>query len=153
MATFRFRAQAALDLRRKQDDEGQRALGDAMRATAAARAALEAAERQLVEAHQRAREEEATARDTTLAIWYRNWMKRQHLVIARARGALEQREADQRVATAKAMEARRRLRSLERLRDRAWNAYELAERRAEQKQFDVLGGLRYVARHDVPEGV
>jgi hypothetical protein len=34
-----------------------------------------------------------------------------------------------------------------------WKAFQTAERRAEQKAFDVFGGLRYVAQRDVPEGV
>jgi flagellar export protein FliJ len=152
MARFRFRAQAALELRRTQDEDAQRALGAAMRATSAAADALARAERDLVEAHQRALAEEAKATNTTRAIWYRNWIKWQQAVIAAARSALEARRDEERQAAARAMETRRRLRSLERLRDRMWKAFQLAERRAEQKEFDLLGGLRYVARADVPEG-
>ena len=142
-----------MDLRRKQDDEAQRALGVARRATAAAKAALDQAERALSEANLQACEEEARAVDTTRAIWYRNWMKRQHQVIAAAGAALEDRLTEERAVTARAMEARRRLRSLERLRDRHWAAFQLAVRRAEQKDLDVLGGLRFVAQREVPGGL
>ncbi|HEY3380313.1 MAG TPA: flagellar FliJ family protein [Vicinamibacterales bacterium] len=152
MANFRFRAQVALDLRRKQDDDAQRALGEAKRATAAAQRAVQDAERALVETQERAREEAARASDTTRAIWYRNWIRRQQQVIVAARHALEQRLDEERVVAARAMEARRKLRSLEHLRDRTWKAFQLAERKAEQKEFDVLGGLRYVALREVPEG-
>jgi flagellar export protein FliJ len=152
MATFRFRAQAALELRRKQDDDAQRALASARRATAAAEDAVARAERELAEAHQRAAAEEAKASDTARAIWYRNWMKWQQAVIAAARATLEARRSDERQAAGQAMETRRRLRSLERLRDRMWKAFQTAERRAEQKEFDALGGLRFVARAEVPEG-
>jgi len=153
MANFRFRAQAALELRQKQDEDAQRALGDARRATAAAEEIVEREVRALSEAHARACEDEAQASDITRAIWHRNWMRRQQAVIASARALVDARRADQRAAAERAMETRRRLRSLERLRDRMWKAFQTAERRAEQKAFDVLGGLRYVAQRDVPEGV
>jgi flagellar export protein FliJ len=152
MATFRFRAQAALEMRRKQDDDAQRALAAARRAAADAQDAVARAERDLVEAHQRAAVEEAKASDTTRAIWYRNWMKWQQAVIAAARATLAARRGEERAAADLAMETRRRLRSLERLRERMWKAFQTAERRAEQKEFDALGGLRFVARADVPEG-
>lgn len=153
MANFRFRAQAALELRQTQDERAQRALGDARRATAAAEEIVDREVRALSEAHTRACQEEASASDLTRAIWYRNWMRRQQAVIVSARAVVDARRADQRTAADRAMETRRRLRSLERLRDRLWQAFQTAERRVEQKEFDVLGGLRYVARRDVPEGV
>jgi flagellar export protein FliJ len=152
MATFRFRAQAALDLRRQQDDDAQRALGAARQATVAAQHVLEAEEQRLSEGHTRAVAEEARAWDGARVLWYRNWMRRQQQVITEARGALEARRQAEATLAERAMEARRRLRALERLRDRGWKAFQLAERRAEQKEFDVLGGLRYVARREVPEG-
>ena len=152
MAGFRFRAQVALDLRRKQDDEAQRALGVARQATVAAQRALDEQVRILEESHARARIEEAHASDTSRAVWYRNWMTRQRLVIAAARAAVDARRNEETAAAQRTIETRRRLRSLERWRDRHEKAFQLAERRAEQKEFDVLGGLRYVARRVVPEG-
>jgi flagellar export protein FliJ len=153
MANFRFRAQVALDLRRKQDEEAQRDLGIARHATADAKRALDAEERVLADANVRASVEEARATDTTHAVWYRNWMKRQQQVIGAARAAVDTRLQEERAFAERAMEARRRLRSLERLRERAWKAFQTLERRAEQKEYDVLGGLRYVAQRDVPGGM
>jgi flagellar biosynthesis chaperone FliJ len=152
MANFRFRAQVALDLRRSQDEEAQRALGVARQAVAEARGVVEAEERTLADANVRASLEEARAWDTARAVWYRNWVKRQTLVIAAAHAAVEDRCQEERTAADCATEARRRLRALERLRDRAWKTFQVAERRAEQKEFDMLGGLRYMARRAVPEG-
>jgi len=150
---FRFRAQAALDMRRKQDEEAQRALGVAKHATAAAERALRHEQQMLVEAQARARDEEARAWDTARVIWYRNWMKLQQQRIAAAARRLDERRAEERAAAERAMETRRRLRSLERLRERSLKAYQTAELRIEQKEFDVLGGLRFVARQNVPGGV
>lgn len=152
MAHFRFRAQVALDLRQRQDEDAQRELGATRQARVAAERMLAEEERVLAEAHVRASIEEARACDTSRAVWYRNWMRRQQMVIAAARATVEARRQDEAAAAERAIEARRRLRALERLRDRAWKAFQTAERRTEQKEFDVLGGLRYVARREVPEG-
>jgi|WetSurMetagenome_2_1015567.scaffolds.fasta_scaffold58277_3 flagellar export protein FliJ len=152
MARFRFRAQVALDLRQKQEEEAQRALGAARQARAVAAHALEHEERVLAEANTRAAVEEARAWDPSRAVWYRNWMKGQKQVIAAAHAVLETRRQEERAAAERAMEARRRARALERLRDRAWKAFQVAERRSEQKEFDMLGGLRYAARQHMPEG-
>jgi membrane protein involved in colicin uptake len=152
MAKFRFRAEAALELRRKQDDEAQRALAEARRDTARAEAVREREQRLLDETLARARDEEARACDMARAIWHRHWMRRQRLVIEAAVRAVEERRAAERAAAEHAVIARRRLRSLERLRDRLWTAHVGDERRAEQKEMDVLGGLRFVARRGAPEG-
>jgi flagellar biosynthesis chaperone FliJ len=113
---------------------------------------LEGEERALAEGNARASLEEARAWDTARAVWYRNWMTRQRQVIAAAREMAAARGLEERAAADRAMEARRRLRALEKLRDRAWKAFQTAERRTEQKEFDALGGLRYMARREVPEG-
>lgn len=152
MARFRFRAQAAMDLRRKQDEDAQRALGEARRATQQAQAALDHERRVLDEAMVQARREAEQAYDATRAVWYRNWMSRQQQVIAAATRALEERRTAERTATEHAMQARRKLRALERLKDRLWKAFLAAELRAEQKELDVLGSLRYVARERAPGG-
>jgi flagellar export protein FliJ len=153
MGTFRFRAQVAIELRQTQDDDAQRELGAARQARLAAERALEAEVRALAEAHVRAAIEEARAWDAARAFWYRNWMKRQQQVIAATRAGVEARRGDERAAESRALEARRRLRALQRLRDRAWAVFQAAERRSEQKEFDAIGNLRFVARRELPEGV
>jgi flagellar biosynthesis chaperone FliJ len=150
---FRFRAQAAIDLRAKQDEDAQRALGVARHATAAAERVRQHEQTMFEDGQARAREEESQSWDTARAIWYRNWIKLQRQRIANADAALEARREEERAVAQAAMDARRRLRSLEHLRDRTLKAYQTAELRAEQKEFDVLGGLRYVARQDVPGGM
>jgi len=152
MSVFRFRAQVALDLRRKQDDDAQRAFGAARQARLAAERVAEGEERALAEGNLRASIEEAREWDTSRAVWYRNWMRRQQQVIAAALARVEERRQDELAAADRALEARRRVRALERLRDRPWKAFQTEEQRREQKEFDILGGLRYVARREVPEG-
>ncbi len=141
-----------MDLRRKRDEEAQRALAAAVRATHQAEGALQAEDRLLSETLARAGAEETRAADLAGAVWCRTWMRRQRQVIEAARRNVEERRRAERVAAQQAMEARRKLRSLERLRERLWQAFQAAERRAEQKELDALGGLRFVARRGVPEG-
>jgi flagellar protein FliJ len=152
MPAYRFRAQAALDLRRKQDDEAQRALGEARRATLLAQRVVQRAEEDLAKSLRLAREKEGEPANVALAIWYRNWMRRQKLTIVAARQALDRQRDVERAAAEQAAQARRRLRSLERLRDRTWQAFLMVERRVEQKELDQLGTLQYVARTSVSEG-
>jgi flagellar export protein FliJ len=147
MAKFIFRAQAALDLRRKQEDAAKLALAEAQaRLHEAERATVQAAGL-LTDARQRARDTEAEANDPTLAIWYRNWIHRLRREVARCEQILDGRQADAKAAEAKALEARRAVRVIEKLRDRAWDAHTTRERREEQKALDLLGVMQYAIRH------
>jgi flagellar biosynthesis chaperone FliJ len=57
---------------------------------------------------------------------------------------------DVQTATTAAMKARRAVRALERLKDRAFAAHEAIARREDQKALDLLGGLRHAARQRRP---
>ena len=141
-----------MELRRRRDEDAQRALAEAARQVRAAESGLQREERRLADTLALAAVEEAALTDLSRAIWHRNWMRRQRLVIEAARRQLDERHAAERAAAADAMDARRKLRALERLRERMWQAFLAAERRAEQKDLDVLAGLRYVARHGSAPG-
>jgi flagellar biosynthesis chaperone FliJ len=78
--------------------------------------------------------------------WHRNWMVGLQRDLARARQVEEERRMDVQAATAAAMKARRAVRALERLKERAWRAHDVLARREDQKALDLLGGLRYAAR-------
>ena len=82
--------------------------------------------------------------------WHRNWMVGLQRDLARARQVEEERRIDVQAATAAAMKARRAVRALERLKDRAWRAYDALARREDQKALDLLGGLQYAARQRRP---
>jgi len=147
MAKFIFRAQAALDLRRKQEDAARLALAEAQARLREAEEAMARAEGQVEDALARARNMEAEAADPTLAIWYRNWIHRLRREVARCVQILDGRQADAKAAEAKALEARRAVRVIEKLRERAWDAHTTRERREEQKQLDLLGVMQYAIRH------
>ena len=143
MRPFKFRADAALEMRRQQDEEAQGALGAAATAMRDAEAALRASERLAVDAGNRAREAEMAGCDMTALTWHRNWMVRQRADIAAHRDTVERRRADVARATTAAHDARRRFRALEALKERAWEDYLRDERRAEQKELDRLATMQY----------
>lgn len=153
MRPFVFRATAALDLRRKQDDDAQRTLAGAQAATRIAERALETAVGALETALARAREAETTADATGILVWHRNWVKGQQRELTSRRAALVACEAEVQAAIARATAARRQLRALERLRERALKTYEREALRADQRALDLLGNIQYAARRIVPEEV
>src|SRR5690349_18065600 len=110
MAKFIFRAQVALDLRRKQEDAARLALAEAHARLQEAERAMARAEDQLRDALQQARDTDAQASDPTLSIWYRNWIQRLRREVARCAQILDGRQADAKAAEAKALEARRAVR-------------------------------------------
>jgi flagellar export protein FliJ len=147
VAKFIFRAQVALDLRRKQEDVARLALSEAQTRLLRAEWDVQSAQTQLAEGLSRARDTEKEASDPTLAIWYRNWIHRQRREVARCLQILDGRQADVKAAEATAMEARRAVRVLEKLKDRAWSEHTTRERRDEQKALDLLGVMQYAIRH------
>jgi flagellar export protein FliJ len=144
MRAFRFRAEAALDLRRREES-------DALLAKAQAEARFSEAEQAL--AAERVRREtaqmdqaalERRGSDLGTLLWHRNWIvrlasdieARAHDVESRARECEAARDAWQ--------EARRRRLALERLRERAVRAFERDLAREERNALDELARIRYV---------
>ncbi|HSK10823.1 MAG TPA: flagellar FliJ family protein [Vicinamibacterales bacterium] len=144
---FRFRAQAALELRRREEEDARRSLGIARREVAAAASTLAAAEAGLAECLKRARDEQAHATDTLMRAWLRNWLVGQRREVASLQHALARRRDEERAAAGQLLDATRRVRTLAQLRERLLEEHETEERRAEQRELNWLGCLRYVATH------
>lgn len=144
MKTFVFRAQAALDLRQREEDEAKRVL---LSAESRERLALEAwmrATAEMDEALRRARDVEGESGDIAPRLWHRNWIAAQRQVIDRCAVELERRRAEVAGATARTIEATRRRKSLERLRQKALARWQEEGRREEQKLIDELATVRFV---------
>jgi flagellar export protein FliJ len=144
MAAFRFRAAAALDLRREQERAAGVALGRSeARFHEAERAAADAAQaRRDAEGSLMSTERQGT--DQATLVWHRNWIARlaaaaDTLAREREHAADETREARRRF-----YEARQRRLALERLRDRAWHRHQQQELQQELKVIDELARLRFV---------
>ena len=143
---FKFRGQAALDLRRRQDDEAQRVLADAVRARQQAETNVDTASSAVDESMQAARKALESPASVTLHQWHRNWIVSKRQELAASRTALAKSRAAERLAQQQAYAARRALRVIERWRDRARRRYEAEQRRVERIELDAIGGLQYAAR-------
>lgn len=146
MATFRFRPQAALDLRRRQQEAAQLAVSEARQQEEAAEAHRHEAASAFEAAATRAREADAVGGDVTLSIWYRNWIRAQRRELARCEAIAEDRRMQLREAESRLVEARRRVRVLERLRAHHWAEHQQRERQVEQRALDELATLQFAIR-------
>jgi flagellar export protein FliJ len=152
MRQFVFRAQAALDFRRRHDEAAQRALAVANAAATTANAQLESSVAARNASIQQARDAEAEGIDIATLQWHRNWITGQQCEIGRRRETLAQRQEAASVARERALRTHMDVRVLEKLRSRARRLYETTERREEQKETDWLAVLRCIARPDELEG-
>ena len=146
MPRFIFRAEAALDLRRRQEELAQRARADAAAALERATVAVGDAER----AWRDGLAAGAQVHEPGPREWYRNWSLRQQQEIARKRAMAADRRAALDAAHLRLQHAHRDVWALERLRERAFSVWQTAERRAEQKELDWLGSVRHALRAQDP---
>lgn len=143
--SFTFRAQPALDLRRREFDARRRALATAEMEFHAAEQKYREAVREVTDA--RAAAEAAMADATSVAPieWHRVWNVR----LERARDAHAAAVTEARAAVEAAMAAchaaRQRLEALERLKEKAREAWDQAARMTERREADALATMRYVA--------
>ena len=145
MAVFRFRAAAALEWRRRQEDAAAAVLAQAESMFRAATSALEAAKTSRVEAQRDAACAERQGIDAATLLWHRNWIS--YWSVAIGHRALDVTRAAAAVDDARRVwhDARRKRMALERLRDRALAGHRQAEARLEQKVLDEVARLRYLA--------
>lgn len=143
---FRFRAAAALEIKRKQEDQARLVAAKAdtewrdarQRATDAAdavrrdREALAGAQRHGIESWR--------------AQWHRAWIGRLELEVVERDKDRDERAAASAVAAAAAQEAFKRRRVLERLRDRAFRRHQQVVREQHAKDMNELATLRFVAQ-------
>lgn len=150
MKPFRFRAAALLDLRREQCDAARTELARLTDGTRAAAARVDEAEHARTSAERDYRAVLVGGADADALARHRNWIARQHTIVEERHRALE----DCRLAVARQAaivhDHLRRVRVLERLRDRAWRRYVTEEQRHETKEMDLIAVLQYARR--IPEG-
>jgi flagellar export protein FliJ len=150
--SFRFRAQAALDLRLREEGQAQRELARAQADREAARQRHQAAVQAAQDARAQVDAASREARTVNELQWYRFWIVRLdherngHAAAVNARDAAVQRAAD---ALA---QARLRRESLDRFKAKARAAYDAAEADAERKLIDELATQRFAAAGDRLQG-
>ena len=79
----------------------------------------------------------------TDAIWHRNWIRSLRRELVRTEANAEDRRVQLEAAEQALVTARERVKVLERLKERAIEAYQERERREEQKAMDELATLRF----------
>lgn len=142
---FKFRAQAALDLRTRQLQDAQRELARVEGDRDAARLRVTASDAALDEARAQAGAAQRTATDCTALQWYRFWILRLSHE-RKAHGAtLAVKEEAVAKAAAACMRAKQRREALDRFREKARLGYEAQEAAAERKLIDELATRRYAA--------
>jgi flagellar FliJ protein len=140
---FKFRAQAALDLRQRELEQAQRQLARTEELRDVARRRLQEADAAAAAARAQATEAHKTATDVTALQWYRFWIIRLDHERSAQAAALAAREHDVTQAATACMRARQRRESLDRFRKKAQAAHEEAEEAAEMKVIDELATRRY----------
>lgn len=146
MRPFRFRAAAALDLRRKEEDAARlqlaRAQSDLQRA--AERALV--ADGAVAEATARLAAAHAGGTEAWRLGWHESWLRRQRLdaVACRRTVAVSATIADHAAASVSLAHQKRRV--LERLRERAWHRHQQAAERQATNEMNLLANLRYLAQ-------
>jgi flagellar export protein FliJ len=142
---FRFRAQAAIDLRRRQYDEARRVFARASLDLRAANEVKAEAVARLGHARDACTRGMHGAVDTARWSWHQSWIHRLEHERAVCAADVAAREHEVARAAGAALAARRRVEALERFRDKARRAWDRAADAEEQKQIDVLATLRHVA--------
>jgi flagellar export protein FliJ len=143
MSKFRFRAQAALDLRRRELQSAQADLARAEQVRAMAAGDVEKAARALAEAQSASAEQARSPRTATELQWYRFWIVRLDHERRSAQAILAAREGDVARMLAACQRAKQRCESLERAREKTQHAHERNEADAERKLIDELATTRF----------
>jgi flagellar export protein FliJ len=148
MAEFRFRAAAALELRRQQETSAATSLSVAEAELRSAEKRVDEAEAGRRLAQQQQTHAERQGSDIGAITWHRNWVVRLAGVIEQERVELGRRTEIVTEAEAAWREARRKRLALERMRDRALRRFKDEERRQEMKVIDELARLRFLMVED-----
>lgn len=143
MKPFVFRAQVALEVRRRRDEDAQRELAAAEMRRRAASEHLDHARATLQQGLAQATLAERRPGNLAAHVWHRNWIVGQRLEVARCAAQVRERERELEDAAQRATVAHRQRESLERLHDRGLSAWQDAARHAEQKAIDELAGMRF----------
>lgn len=146
MPAFRFRPQAALDLRRRQENAAQLVVSEARVISDRAAQAFADAQTAFDAGWARSAAQDAAGGCITDMIWHRNWIRSLRRELVRGEAIAEDRRVQLETAEQALVVARERVKALERLKERAIAAHQERERREEQKAMNDLATLRFAIR-------
>jgi flagellar export protein FliJ len=151
MPDFRFRAAAALELRRRQENDAGNVLVHAEARFRHAQAAKQAAETQRRHAQTAQVEESRRGTDVATIEWHRNWIIRLAATVERMQNDVDLKATAVQTAEGEWRDARRRRLVLERMKDRAWRRFQVEQQRQELKVIDELARLRHTMADSATE--
>jgi flagellar export protein FliJ len=151
MPDFRFRAAAALELRRRQEHDAGNVLVHAEARFRQAQAAKHAAETERRGAQSAQVEETRRGTDVATLEWHRNWILRLATTVERLHNDVELKATAVRSAEGEWRDARKRRLALERMKDRAWRRFQQEQQRQELKVIDELARLRHIVAERASE--
>ena len=141
---FTFRAQPALDVRKRELDARRRELATAEWELRTARQLFTEAEQTLRDAHDQAR---VTLQHAGIEqyVWHRVWIDRVERAKAAHAVSVAQRQDDVAQAAAACRKAKQRVDAMEKLKEKALAAWEHEARLREQRELDALATMRFVS--------
>lgn len=146
MRSFKFRAQAAIQVRRREHDQALVRLAQAQAALEVAERSLEEADRALNEADNHLRAAMQAPVSQAPLEWYRSWRVRRSGEWQQCERFCRAREIDVEQATMHVNTTRLRVRSLERLHEIALVSWRREAHLDDQKTMDALAALRFTRR-------
>ncbi len=148
MRPFRFRAQAALQLRRREHDHALAHLARMQSALNVAQHGVEQATREIRQADEALRVRLRGSTTEQQLEWYRSWRLRWAAERHRREQQRRGREADVASAMKIVSATHQRVRSLQRLQDLAVSAWRRDADREESRTMDALATSRFNRRKD-----
>ena len=144
MQAFRFRAAAALEHRRREEEAAEAVLARAEAQFTASREVVTAATARHAAAMTAQDDAVRSGTGGHTLVWHRNWITSLAAAVVAARREMNRQEAVVAEVRKAWYAARRKRLMLERLRDRALARHRVAEQRWELKQIDELARMRFM---------
>jgi flagellar export protein FliJ len=152
MQKFRFRADVALDVRRRALEQAERELARAEQDRLDASRRVEAADAAVRDAQRTAIPAAGEPAAPQLMQWYRFWIVRLEHERRRQQQLLAARDAGVITARAACVQAKQQCRALERLREKALARHAAADAAEERKLIDELAAQRMDAQRRAAGG-
>jgi flagellar export protein FliJ len=144
---FRFRLETVLRVRTQQRDARRRALAEALRNLHTVQRRIDEADQAMRMEVDRTRETRGVARlDVAALRGQQLYMARLHRQIHEGRLALAEKRKIVEQERERLAEASKRLKAIEKLRERCWQRYQLQELRAERARVDEVAAQGFLRR-------
>ena len=146
MSRFRFRLEPVLQMRQRAEEQAQQALARAERQLQDAEGRFGGATERLRDAYASAAGAEHEGADVVRLTWHRNWIVARTRDVEACRLEVQERLETRDLRLARAQEARKQRRVLERFKDRAQSAFDTEAAHRDMQAIDELATIRAARR-------